>query len=176
LLSVLDAIPSVVRLVAIGSVSWPAIVAAISGGVVGLAGIGSTIWVATRSIGAEDKRVRLAEKRQVYARCQASIERMIGAAISERANRQHSPKSDRRPNLEAEVDSASEVMLAAMSELRLLAPADIRQLTGLIGHNLLAYLADTAGGMKLGHADRNGVPEMQRRLLDLMRADLGEPD
>ena len=56
-----------------GGTSWPAIVAAISGGVVGLAGIGATVWASVRNSRVEDKRAHRAEKRRVYVSYLTSI-------------------------------------------------------------------------------------------------------
>jgi hypothetical protein len=59
---------AVVQVVTSG-VDWPAVVAAISGGIVGLAGIFVAWRQSNRTIDAEDARAKLAEKRRIYASC-----------------------------------------------------------------------------------------------------------
>jgi hypothetical protein len=86
---VLNVIPPVVHVVISGGTNWPAIVAPLAAGVVGVAGIIGTAWQGKRgreaqskdlqnsiaaaaenlqlTVAAEDRRAHVAEKRQVYA-------------------------------------------------------------------------------------------------------------
>jgi hypothetical protein len=59
---------------------WAAIAAAISGGLVGLAGIFAAWRQSGRTISAEDKRAKVAEKRRIYARYLTSITEGVAAA------------------------------------------------------------------------------------------------
>src|ERR1022692_2920925 len=113
----------VVQVVTSG-VSWPAIVAAISGGVVGLAGIGSTIWVATRSISAENSRVRLAEKRRTYARFLTACNETIQARMKSDGHPLAGSASTERWAAVSEYGAAIAAVLASASEVRLIAPEE----------------------------------------------------
>jgi hypothetical protein len=131
----------VVQVVTSG-VSWPAIVAAISGGVVGLAGIGSTIWVATRSISAENKPVLLADKRRIYASFQASMDNVYVAIDTAQTYGDGAEREQHFSDMRAAVTT----MLAAMTELQLIAPKDLRNLAADVG-NLTASPDDSRGSV-----------------------------
>src|SRR5215471_18310757 len=97
---------------------WPAIAAGITTGVVGLAGIGGTLWQGKRSreaqtadlkasldatadnlkvgINAENERARLAEKRRIYARCTTALLRVqkAGAAMESAASHEGGEDAD----------------------------------------------------------------------------------
>ncbi len=145
-------------------VPWPNLIT----GAVGVAGIGGTIlaaWMTGKrqtanlklSINAENQRARVAEKRRIYASCQASFNRLLAAA--------------RRPQHDdAELDSAAAGASAAVSELVLIAPDDIGQQAETIRRYLGTYVAGTAGG-----ADTDAkLPRLSKQLIAAMRADLGE--
>jgi len=69
---VTDLASPVVQVVTSG-VDWPAVAAAIAGGVVGLAGIIFAWRQSKMTISAEDARTTLAEKRRIYANYLAAI-------------------------------------------------------------------------------------------------------
>ncbi len=63
------------------AVDWPAVVAGISAGVAALAGIGATLWQASRTWGHEDKRAKIAEKRRIYAACLTTLSAGLRASV-----------------------------------------------------------------------------------------------
>jgi hypothetical protein len=155
-------------------------------GVVGLAGIGGTLWQGKRSreaqtadlkasfdataenlkvgIDAENDRARRAEKRQVYANCISSF----GTAINEIA-RFHTYTEDPKayPFME-EYARAIGVVLNAVSEVQLIAPPNMM---------LLARRAYSATFKFADRADEiTTFREVRSELLKAMRADLGDPD
>jgi hypothetical protein len=86
----MEAITPIVQVVT-GGTDWPAIVAAITTGVVGLGGILATYWQGKRgqeaasknfstTITAENERARLAEKRRIYAACLNALNDLAVAA------------------------------------------------------------------------------------------------
>jgi len=150
------------------------VVAAISTGVVGLAGIGGTLWQGKRSreaqtagikasldatadnlkvgIDAENERARLAEKRRIYASYSATIFHAYAIATQ-------------KPGVA--VKEKAETMLAAIeaiSQLELIAPDAV---TGLARDALLTI----TGSEEVDNAQFNTLRPLMSRA---MRADLGE--
>lgn len=75
----LEAASPVIQVVTTG-VDWPAIAAVISTGVVGVAGIGATLWQARRNWSHEDERAMRAEKIRIYASCLGDLYKCLEAA------------------------------------------------------------------------------------------------
>lgn len=164
---------------------WPAIAAAISTGVVGLAGIGGTFWQGKRarehastdletslkatsdnlelSIKAEHDRARLMEKRRVYAHFTG----MLDAAYALVTGEMFYPDATSVLKSEDIIHARHEAMIAtynAFSELQLIAPEGIRYAALMIVKIL------TERGIKLD------VWNSRRKYLrERMRTDLGEP-
>jgi hypothetical protein len=164
---------------------WPAIAAAISTGVVGLAGIGGTLWQGKRarehastdlttgleattddlklSIKAENSRARLMEKRRVYAHFTG----MLDAAYALVTGEMFYPDTATVLKSEDIIRARHEAMIAAhngFSELQLIAPAEVRS-AALVTIKIL-----TERGIK---------PDVwnsrRKNLRERMRTDLGEP-
>ena len=109
---------STVEVVTTGT-DWPAIVAAISTGVVGLAGIGGTIWSGTRRINTESERVRLAEKRRIYAAYHTALDRLWATWIS-------AEDIENIQALRSFLRDADTTAASAASEVGLIASASVR--------------------------------------------------
>ena len=157
---------SVVQVVTSG-VDWPAVAAAIAGGVVGLAGIGVTVWQSSKSIGAEETRIKLNEKRRAYARFHASLDNVFATAT---LRTEESTPEERLSNF----FSALPAMYNAASELRLIASPKV----ATQARNVAAKLAKEASAaiQTPREIDKNNeIYNMREQLYALMRADLGEP-
>jgi uncharacterized protein YbjT (DUF2867 family) len=160
----MEAISPVVQVVT-GGTDWPAIVAAISTGVVGLAGIGGTLWSGKSSINAQDRRAELAQKRHIYGAYHAAINSYyILLTSSEDLNIE--PGSSR-------LASAKTAIFNAGGEVSLIASANIDLLMGRIAELMFGY----AEALR---KDRNApLPDelnfMRGDLYRAMRVDLGEP-
>jgi hypothetical protein len=119
----MEAITPVVQVVTTGT-DWPAIVAAIATGVVGLAGIVATFLSGKRSINAENKRVRLNEKRRIYATCLTAVNELLMAV----GNYTISVQQRDNARIGTDFHKMEEVRttsLNVISEVQLIAPPDI---------------------------------------------------
>jgi hypothetical protein len=143
----LESVPTVV----INSgVDWGAVATGISAGVAALAGIGGTIWVATRNWNREDERAKIAEKRRMYAAC-------LGALANGSRARQSVETSDNPDRREA-FALAANTAANAVWELELIAPKAV----GRLATDVLVAMYKPAGFGKV-----------QGELILAMRADLG---
>jgi hypothetical protein len=164
---------------------WPAIVTGIVIGVVGLAGIAATYWQGKRateaasqnlrrSIDAGNQRALLADKRRIYAACQAAFTAMRIESITHRVAYQPPPSQEHRDAAELALNQARWAMLNATGELLLIAPTAVRKLAEDLTDSYLSYTTATMRGASLDEpAEQAG--HMQNELYDAMRADLGEP-
>ena len=164
---------------------WPVIVTGIVIGVVGLAGIAATYWQGKRaaetasenlrrSIDADNERARLAERRRIYAACQAAFTDMRIESITHRVAYQPPPDQAQRDAAELALNQVRLAMLNATGELLLIAPAGVRKLAADLTDSYLSYITATVRGASLAEpAEPAG--HMQGQLYDAMRADLGEP-
>lgn len=152
----LDAASPVIQVVTTGT-DWPAIAAVISTGIVGLVGIGGTIWQAKRNWSKEDYRAKVAEKRRIYVACLTAYNTAYDARIYLETHSSSQKAFD-------EYRSATQTCLTAVYELLLVAPSDIRNL----GHEILASLVNSLGDSSLFN-------DTLVELLKAMRADLGDP-
>jgi len=164
---------------------WPAIAAAVSTGVVGLAGIGGALWQGKRarenastdlkkslkatsdnlklSIDAENKRARLMEKRRVYAHFTG----MLDAAYALVTGEMFYPDTASVLKSEDIIRARHDAMIAAhnaYSELQLIAPPDVR----------------AAAKTTIKILRERGIPldvwnSRRKYLRERMRTDLGEP-
>jgi hypothetical protein len=151
-----------------GGTDWPAIVAAISGGVVGVAGIIFAWRQSSRSISADDQRARLAEKRRIYAHFLAACSELVRASGMVDAEPKRTPFQLVK-GLEVAPPTAAELQrtvaqantVSAYSELELIAPKQVCDVA--LGY-VRAILVK-----KVKHS------EPLDRVVSVMRADLGEP-
>ena len=161
-----DLATPVVQVVTSGT-DWPAVVAAISGGVVGLAGI-IFAWRQSRmTIRADDQRAELAEKRQIYSKYQASLDDVF--TIADILRNEHDQD---RPKYLSRLQATTTAMYNATSDLRLVAPAGIasraREVADTLGRTAWRA-ARTGSDVDQDNAVYNGRQE----LYGLMRVDLG---
>jgi hypothetical protein len=112
---------------------WPAMWAAISGGVVGLAGIVFAWRQSKMTISADDERAILADKRQIYSKYHASLDEVF--TIANILRTEHGPD---RPKYLSGLQAASVTMFNTTSDVRLAAPEGIA--------NLARKVADTLSG------------------------------
>ena len=91
-------------------------------GVVGLAGIGGTLWQGMRASAAENKRDWLIEKRRIYAQFQTAAETYSRASIR---NAKVPDGRDDKPAAEEAVETANRDMYFAFHEIWLVAPAGV---------------------------------------------------
>jgi hypothetical protein len=158
-----------------GGTNWPAIIAAISAGVVGLAGILATYWSGKRSINAENERARLAEKRRIYAKCAATYRRLESARIS--ASDVEMYDAGAKEALENSLVALDD----AVSELILIAPKNIRKIARQILEDQVAYVGEVLDQTDKDSGDSDGDQSTMPKatigqLWVAMRADLGETD
>lgn len=132
-----EAVAAAVQVVTVSD--WPAIVTGIVIGVVGLAGIAATYWQGKRaaeaasqnlrrSIDVENERTRLAEKRRIYAACQAAFTAMRIESITHRVAYQPPADQEQRDAAELALNQVQRTMLNATSELLLIAPNGVRKI------------------------------------------------
>jgi len=178
-----EAIAAAVPVVTVSD--WPAIVTGIVIGVVALAGIAATYWQGKRatqaasenlrnSIDAENERARLAEKRRIYAACQAAFTAMRIESITHRVAYQPPPSQDQRDAAELALNQARQAMLHVTSELLLIAPEGVRKIAADLTDSYLGYITATVRGASLAEPTEP-AGHLQNQLYDAMRADLGEP-
>jgi hypothetical protein len=164
---------------------WQAVVdlGIIVTGVVGLAGIGGTLWQGKRareaaskdvkasldaasrnlitSINAENERALRAEKRRIYAAHLAACTEVHRARI-----KVGSQATTDKPTARLELMAAGAAVVAATAEVSLVAPEEVS--------NLAESAAREAGKFKSDAA--NNYFSVRSQLVAAMRADLGEPD
>lgn len=161
---------------------WPAIIAGVVTGVVGLAGIVATYWQGKRateaasenyrrSIDAQDEHVRLAEKRKIYAACQAAFTAMRIESITHRVAYQPPADQAQRDAAELALNQVQHRMLNATSELLLIAPKGVRKLAADLADSYVSYVTATMRGASLDEPTDPATP-MQSQLYEAMRADL----
>lgn len=169
---------------------WASIAPAAITGVVGLGGIGASLWQAKkgreaaradlkasldastasllRSIDAENKRAREAEKRRLYAAGLAAFNEMISALIEHSTS---SRKSGKQEESLSRLARAQESMNRSLEELMLIAPRDVGVLAVDLSNFILGFIR-TAGPNDRPNAKLAG--QMRTGLLRAMRDDLGE--
>jgi hypothetical protein len=178
-----EAIAAVAPMVTVSD--WPVIVTGIVIGVVGLAGIVATYWQGKRateaaskslraSIDVENERARLAEKRRIYAACQAAFTAMRIESITHRVAYQPPANQRQRNAAELALNQARRAMLNATGELLLIASTGVRKIAADLTDSYLSYITATARGASLDEPTEP-AGHLQNQLYDAMRADLGEP-
>lgn len=178
-----EAIASAAQAVSVSD--GPAIITGVVTGVVGLAGIVATYWQGKRateaasenyrrSIDAQDERARLADKRRIYATCQATFTAMRIESITHRVAYQPPADQAQRDAAELALNQAQRAMLNATSELLLIAPNDVRKIAADLADSYVSYTTATVRGASLDEPTGSAA-HMQSQLYDAMRADLAEP-
>ncbi len=147
-------------------------------GVVGLAGIGGTLLSARMtgesdaanlraSIRAEDARARLAEKRRIYASCVGALIAFSDAVVAVARDRDTPLTPEQHAGLVEESDRARLAAQNAVSEVDLIAPADV----AILAHRAMRVIL---------HADEaQDAGELGSPIVNLtmaMRRDLGADD
>jgi hypothetical protein len=155
-------------------VDWTIVVSTAITGAVGVAGVAGTIIAAriagnsTRetarlTISAENRRVRLADKRRVYARALATMDAAVTAVKAERdfvggkGTATHSAPA---------TDAALLAAADAMGELQLAAPRRIP--------DLAERAMDDLAEFRRGGSDDERIRETRRSLFEALRTDLDE--
>lgn len=161
--AVADLSSSVVQVFTSG-MDWPAVVAAISGGVVGVTGILASWRQSIKTVGAEDERAKRVEKRRVYAQCLVALTEDFQATTKLQALKEDTDLTFRIEITEARA-SAHLATLNAVFEVVLIASTQIVRIV----MEASRHLGRTAP------ADEAWISEWaktQARLLDAMRDDL----
>jgi hypothetical protein len=113
-------------------VSWTTLITGIVGAVIGVAGTSLAAWLTGRtqtanlqlSIDAERERTRIADKRQTYARCLASLTDVVFEAAKLGDYSDGISPEDRRSLAVALHESLAPIVVAA-NEMRLIAPESL---------------------------------------------------
>lgn len=148
---------------------WPSVVAAISGGLVGLAGIGATLYQFFKNAADQDSRGRRDDRRRAYAALHASFDKVFGVATAAKLATQD--RDERMANLNAVLPD----MYNAVSELRLVAPPEIGTKARTVATQLGDRVVWSLHGRQALDED-NAVYNGREELYTLMRRDLGEPE
>ena len=158
-----DLSSSVVQVFTSG-MDWPAVVAAISGGVVGVTGILASWRQSIKTVGAEDARAKRVEKRRVYAQCLGALSAYFQATLKFHALKED---TDRKIRVEITDERASAHLetLNAVFEVMLIASPQIMRIT-MKASTLLGMAAPA------DEAWANEWAGNHARLLDAMRDDL----
>lgn len=207
----IDASSSIVQVVTAGT-DWAAIVAAIVTAVAAVAGIWGTAWQAKRGRAAasadldkslnkttenlrltfsvENDQAKIAEKRRIYAQCQAAFSALIQAAVRQRiATDQVATAIARnyddstfnfvsltKEKADGESVDAQRIMLRAVSELYLIGPNKVRELTAEVANALGEYMTTLTKGEEDTRPSLDKISDILRCLYEVMRADLGEKE
>ena len=159
----MEGLSPVVQVVTVSD--WPAIVTGIITGIVGLAGIGGTLWSGKRSINAEKAHSQREEKKQVYASCMAAFSN-ASMLIAKRHTHEEFGGGPEKPPLTDEYAEAISALLAKVTEVQLIAPLNISSIADR------AYSLTLASNKDLDKF--NESREARKELIMAMRADLGE--
>jgi hypothetical protein len=157
----IDTFP-VIHVLVSGGTDWVALVATISGGIVGLTGVIASIWTVRRTINADDTRTDKADKRRIYSAFHASLDDVFVAGL----------RRDLSPVGKVELNNALTAMYKATSELRIIAPPSIGELANSVAQksaNNVVMASATSRDMD----PENEIYRQRQELYTSMRADLG---
>jgi hypothetical protein len=140
-------------------------------GAVGIAGIGGTLWSGKRSINAENDRANKADKRRIYAACQAALVEIWTAAVEYELSRS---KLRRRTGAVA-LGKQRDAMYRTTSEARLIASSEVEALLDVVTRRTLRYITAIDTGDENLDSLSQEIGDLRKRLNDAMRADLDEP-
>lgn len=140
--------PILVHVVNSGT-DWLSLTAVIATGVVGLAGIGATVWQARQGWAREEKRAKVAVKRRAYVEVLAALNDCVNASLES-------------PEASDALNRAIKAAIIAIYAMFLVAPGDVFSLS----HNVLNNAIDRADSETTGNAIGD--------LMVAMAKDLGE--
>jgi hypothetical protein len=143
---------------------------------VGVAGIMATYWSAAKaritqnsnlrlSINAENERARLAEKRRIYSTYMSAIGNYVLAERTLADARERKLGQGRVTELRSDLTRSMTAMLAALCEIRLIAPG-----------NLTALAVSVVQQLTVSEDTSLRFPEFRDELYRAMRLDLGEAE
>jgi hypothetical protein len=167
--------------------NWATVIPAVVAGAVGIAGIGGTILSARLtakaqtanlrlSIGAEDRRARLAEKRRIYATFMASYDRALEGVVKHRASFRLSESTNDIKAMGTAQREASGALGNARAEMGLMEPVNFGSLPDQLVEMLHSYAEATALGARELDKPKPAVDlEVRQKLYIAMRTDLSEP-
>lgn len=156
-------------------VSWTTLVTGIIGGVIGVSGTSLGAWLTGKtqtanlklSINADREHAQIADKRQIYARCLASLTEVVFAAANLDDYGDDISAEERR-SLALAMHESLASMVVSMSGIRLVAPESLGDLAEDIGRKVTRAAVD----IEL-HIDSNfDFTSLRRQLYQAMRADL----
>lgn len=127
------------------------------------------------SMNAEDKRAEVAAKRRIYAACLASLKVMIPAVINHRSDMIRATTPQQRIAARSRMHESRLQMLNAVSEMRLIAPAEVAAPASKAERDLMTYINDTNEGAPL-RSEPPIDPVLIDQLTQLMRGDLARRD
>jgi hypothetical protein len=150
-------------------------------GAVGVGGTALGAWLNGRmqnknlrlSLDAENKRARVAEKRRIYAACQSAFWRTNLAVTAQRGARSASEKE--KAEALFSMSKALDSMLQTFNELLLIAPDSVTECANHVQRAQQIFLLTVEGDAAGDAQDMDNISQIQARLYEAMRADLGEP-
>jgi hypothetical protein len=167
--------------------NWAPVLPALITGAVGIAGIGGTILSARitakaqtanlrLSIGADNHRARVAEKRRIYATFMASYNGTVEAVVKHRTSFSTSGNTDEIKAMETAQREARSVLNNARAEMGLIEPPNFDSMPDQLVDTLHAYVEATGlGARELDKPKPATDLEVQNKLNVAMRADLNDP-
>ena len=167
--------------------NWATVIPAVVTGAVGIVGISGTILSARLtaksqtanlrlSIGAENHRAQLAEKRRIYATFMASYDRAIEGVVQHRASFRLSESTNDIKAMETTQREARNVLVNARAEMGLIEPVNFGSLPDQLVDMLHSYAEATALGARELDKPKPAVdPAVKDKLSIAMRTDLTEP-
>ena len=158
-------------------VSWATVITGIVGGVIGVGGTSLGAWLTGRtqtanlklSIDAERERAQLADKRQTYARCLASLTEVVfaGAKLDDYGG--HVSAEERR-SLVLALHETLAPMVVATNDMRLVASESLGELADDVARKVALAVGEIERGID---SDFVFAP-LRQQLYQAMRGDLGD--
>lgn len=155
---------------------WPAIVAGISTGIVGIAGILGTVWQGKRAGDAEKENFIRSEKVKAYATMQRILGDIILAAVNVRsAYEVTDSSSNRREEVNNKFDEVRAAALQSLSVVRIIGNEKVSSSASNLVSKLLKYASDsqTDNPDYDDSADLDEITKLRAGLQEEMRLDLG---
>ena len=169
------------------AINWATIIPPVVTGVVGIAGIGGAILSAKitattqvinlrLSIGAENHRARIAEKRRIYATFIACYNKALDAVNKHRASFSLSESTNDIKAMEAVQQEALKALNDARAEMGLIEPAKFGSLPDQLVDALHSYAEATVVGARELDKPKPAIESaVHDKLYIAMRTDLAEP-